>query len=270
MGKNENRYIKEFVEHYKKYGVDKIFIYDNNELNGERFEEVLMKYIKNRFVEIRNFRGMEKVQFKIMNDCYQSNSDKYDWLIFYDIDEFINLKYFNNIKVFLNQSKFIGCDKVELNWIHRIDDGNNLFYENKPLSIRFQKKESNIFKKGFFPQIKSIIRGHISNVKICCLHKLAHGFKSCDGFGRESSTIGIKTLNPDFKKNYINHYFGKSLEEFVEKIKRGSAAIGKTNISLTAKINRYFDIYNINNFKIQYIEKEIGINLSRYKNITMK
>ena len=72
-------------------------------------------------------------------------------------------------------------------------------------------------------------------------------------------------MNPDFKKNYINHYYGKSLQEFVEKIKRGSAAIGLTNISIIAKIDRYFDIYNINRKKINYIENKTGLNLSRYK-----
>jgi hypothetical protein len=42
----KNKYIREFVEHYKNYGVDKIFLYDNNELNGERFEEVINDYIE--------------------------------------------------------------------------------------------------------------------------------------------------------------------------------------------------------------------------------
>ena len=44
--KNENRYIKEYVDYYKKYGVDKIFIYDNNEVDGERLENVISEYIK--------------------------------------------------------------------------------------------------------------------------------------------------------------------------------------------------------------------------------
>ena len=44
--KNENRYIKEFVEHYKKYGVDKIFLYDNNNVDGERLENIIGEYIK--------------------------------------------------------------------------------------------------------------------------------------------------------------------------------------------------------------------------------
>ena len=41
VGKMENKYIKEFVEYYKHLGVDKIFLYDNNELNGEKFEDVI-------------------------------------------------------------------------------------------------------------------------------------------------------------------------------------------------------------------------------------
>ena len=230
----------------------------------------MLNYIKDGFVEIINWRGLQKAQFQIMNDCYQNNYNKFDWILFYDIDEFIYLKYFKSIKVFLSQYKFDKCGKVELNWIHFIDNDNSLsissiFYKNKTLAERFPKKEKNILKKDFHPQIKSIIRGHYPNIKIGCLHKLASGLTSCDGFGRKSNTIGIKTLSPDFKRNYIKHYFGKSLEEFVEKIKRGSAAIGKTNISLIAKINRYFEIYDINKIKINYIEKETGLNLSLYK-----
>ena len=40
LGKNENRYIREFVEFYKNYNVDQIYLYDNNDIDGERFEDV--------------------------------------------------------------------------------------------------------------------------------------------------------------------------------------------------------------------------------------
>ena len=191
-----------------------------------------------------------------MNDCYKTNHNKFNWLIFYDIDEFIYLKYYKNIKLFLSQSKFDKCGKVELNWVHRVDDDKSLFYDNRSLSERFKYKESNILKKDYHPQIKSIIRGVENNITIGCLHKLTSQLSSCDEFGRKSNTFKIYNLNPDFKINYINHYFGKSLEEFAEKIKRGSAAIGLSNTSLIAKINRYFEIYNIDKNKIDYIEKE--------------
>ena len=51
-GKLENRYIREYVMHYEKYGVDKIFLYDNNDINGERFETVIGDFVEKGFVEI--------------------------------------------------------------------------------------------------------------------------------------------------------------------------------------------------------------------------
>ena len=60
IGKEENRYIKEFVEHYKKLGVDKIFLYDNNKKKGERFESVISEYINEGFVKIYNYRGKKE------------------------------------------------------------------------------------------------------------------------------------------------------------------------------------------------------------------
>ena len=45
LGKNENLYAKEFVDDNLNYGVDKIIIYDNNDINGEDFNNVLFDYI---------------------------------------------------------------------------------------------------------------------------------------------------------------------------------------------------------------------------------
>lgn len=70
-GKNENKYIRQFVEHYKNYGTDKIFLYDNNDLNGEFFEQEINDYITDKFVEIVNFRGKKRVLLIMMNDCYK-------------------------------------------------------------------------------------------------------------------------------------------------------------------------------------------------------
>ena len=69
LGKNENLYSREFVEHYKKYGVDKIFIYDNNDIDGEKFENFLSDYINKGFVEIININILiieENLKFNIL------------------------------------------------------------------------------------------------------------------------------------------------------------------------------------------------------------
>ena len=45
IGKNENKYVREYVEWYKHIGVSHIRIYDNNDIDGEHFDEVIKDYI---------------------------------------------------------------------------------------------------------------------------------------------------------------------------------------------------------------------------------
>ena len=46
IGKKENLYAREFVDYYRKIGYNNIFIYDNNEINDEKFEDVINNEIK--------------------------------------------------------------------------------------------------------------------------------------------------------------------------------------------------------------------------------
>ena len=71
--KGENLYIEEFVNHYKKIGYNHIFIYDNNDIDGEKFDIVLKKEIKDNYVTIVDFRGKNTTRqlFEAYIDCYE-------------------------------------------------------------------------------------------------------------------------------------------------------------------------------------------------------
>ena len=127
LGKDENRYITEFVEYYKNYGIDKIYLYDNNDIEGERFEKVIGKYVDNSFVEIIDWRGVKgtSTYYGIMDSCYQTYHDQYDWLLFYELDEFLYLKNYKNIKSFLINKVFDKCESIQLNWVHMSDNKQN-------------------------------------------------------------------------------------------------------------------------------------------------
>ena len=259
-GKKENLYVKEFVEHYKKYGVDKIFIYDNNDLNGEYFEETISNYIMNDYVKIINFRGQNKIQLKAMNDCYKKNFLKYDWFLFYDIDEFIFLKDFFNIKSFLNQTKFDDCKIILLNWVLH-SDNDLIYYDNRSLFTRFKKKGKKI-KNAI--DVKPILRGSIIT-KINSVHQINDNrLKKCDGFGRKKYFEGINDKNPDYEFYYLDHFYSKSTEEFVNKILRGSVAYGPNKRFYI--LDNYFDINEITLEKIKYLEKKLNVNLTKYRN----
>ena len=268
LGKKENRYIREFVEHYKKYGVDKIYLYDNNNNDGERFEEVINDYVKEGFVEIIDFRGKIRPIYRIMNDCYRKNYKNYNWLIFFEIDEYIYLKDFNNVKNFLKNNRFNNCQKVQLNWVFHTDN-NLLHYENRTLKERFPDIVPSLRgkKRGGLMGIKTILRGHIPNIKINCIHSINPKLKSCDGFGNPKNHLGILTDNSDLEYYYIDHYYSKSTEEFINKLNKGDALFVDNRMP---RIITYFSQNKITKEKIDYFENSTGLNLSMFRNKTIK
>ena len=52
MAKNENKYIKEFIDYYKNLGINKIILYDNNDIKDDNLKVILKKYINNNFIEL--------------------------------------------------------------------------------------------------------------------------------------------------------------------------------------------------------------------------
>ena len=265
IGKKENQYIREFVTYYEKYGVDKIYLYDNNDENGEHFEDVIKDYIDKGFVKIINWRNIEKPHFKAINDCYLKYNKYYDWLIFYDIDEYIHLNNFSNIKDFLNQKQFNRCKKIYLNWVFHTDN-DLIHYENLPLFQRFPEVERDaIINNKFSQKVKSIVRGNISNFIIAnnshTSHIITESVNACNGFGKKINLDEEFYLkNSDAKYYYIDHFYTKSLEEFINKIKRGSAVNGKDEKFKLFRIIRYFSINKLRNIKYKYIIKNLGIN----------
>ena len=257
IGKLENKYILEFVEHYKKFHIDKIFIYDNNDINGENFEDILSNYIKLNFIEIINHRGEKKIQIKMFQDCYKKNYKLYDWLLFYDIDEYIHLKKYNNIKDFLIQKRFNKCQSIHLNWIMHTD--NNLkYYDNRFLYKRFPE----VAKIKNFCYGKTIVRGNIENLKFKSTHILDKKLGRCDGLGKIIEIQKRSCKVPDYKLFYIDHYFCKSTEEYINKINKGDAIVDQDIENKYVRIKLYFKFNKITKEKIYFIAKKTHLNFS--------
>ena len=65
-----------------KLGIKKIIIYDDNEINGENFEDILKDYIAIGNVEIIDIHGFESVQFPSYMDCYKKYRSKFFFYCF--------------------------------------------------------------------------------------------------------------------------------------------------------------------------------------------
>ena len=267
LGKEENKYIKEFANHYRALGVDKVFLYDNNDINGENFEEILSEYIKDGFIEIFNWRGKIHPQLKIYEECYYKNKKKYDWFIFFDTDEFIHLNNYSSINDFLTEKKFEKCKLIYFNCL-RHTDNDQLFYDNRTLEERFPI----ILWKSKMYTVKTIMRGNITkNIHFTTSHWLNRRLRGgCDVEGKEvipqrKVKIRNKINHPQFKSYYIDHYCFKSTEEYINKINKGDGIFGYNNRTKMHKINIYFGYNKITIEKINLIENKTGLNLSKFK-----
>jgi hypothetical protein len=240
IAKQENRYIKEFVNYYRKLKITKIFLYDNNDLNGEYFEDILSKYIKFNFIEIVNYRGKYKPQMQAYEDCYIKNNKNYNWIAFYDADEYLYINNFSNINKFLSLSQFKNCSSILINW-KNYGDNDKIYYEPKPLQKRFTKPFyfNNYTKKNkyFYAAGKTIARAGL-NLSWAHLPHYLNNKPICRPNGQILRDYFSK---PQYSKAYIKHYATKSTEEFIERTIRGAV--------LTKDTSRKFIIDRIKNYK---------------------
>ena len=272
IAKNENLYVKEFIEHYIKIGYNHIFIYDNNDVNGEHFDNIIKKYIQKGLVSIINYRGRglnTKPIFDAYKDCYEKNNRKYDWLSFFDMDEFLEIPKKRKIQKFLKDKRFKDCQNIKINWV-LCDNKEALFYEDKPLQKRIKTPNLNYSVNR---HIKSTVRGNLSEnywLKMGTPHTSSNKFISCSSSGKIIKGDSPFNEPPEYFEAYLKHYFYKSFEEFCIKIMRGKCdhSIDKSYL-IKLKIIKNIYLENKNNKDKLFIMKKIfKTDLDKIINIT--
>lgn len=246
--KNEMRYLREFVEYHLGLGFDQIIIGDNNDVDGERYDDLLADLISEDMVKIINLRGLQGVQ-KIFYNAIKEHV-KYEWAAFIDTDEFITFSdlgkkiFGNNIKNFLTSRSYVTAYK--LNWRIYGDNG-HILYEDKPVLERFPEPlDEKVTFHYNFPEnyhVKSILHWsepvHFTNNP--------HGVNECEHY---YTPLGYPVHGGPFNENieyeilYVRHYYTKSLQEWCEnKLGRSYADYLRSDAIDYYPLKDYF-IYN--------------------------
>ena len=233
-----------FLEIYQKLGFNHVFLYDNNDINGEKLEDIISKEKFYKFITIINFRGYRGEyggpQMSSYYDCYEKNYLIYDWIAFFDVDEYLVFNQRNlTIQQFLDNSRYNNCEIVKINW-KVFSDNNQLEYENKPLCERFieEVNQSHIINKVN----KLIIRGNLANFtykKIINPHIIFKSKYACNSNGIIINNT--RCIKPEYKYAYLNHYYTKSIKEYCLKVKRGRAFLKQEFLSI--KLKQYYFNY---------------------------
>lgn len=240
--KQENLYLREWVEYHKKLGFDKIFLYDNNNVNGEYPHQVIGDYIMDGYVKVHNVRGFPFVislsggarmglQSTVYNKCRIENKKEYDWMAFIDVDEFITIGKDEPQDIHLIFEKYgyadNGFEQVLMSW-YTIGSGGKTHYEDRPVQERFiehkdieDTKECKTTMSDYW--VKSIVKTDIPDDKLFKLgnEHSVDDLYSCSEYGLyiPLNNIGECCRLTYFLHNilYVRHYFSKSLWEHISR-----------------------------------------------------
>jgi hypothetical protein len=154
---------------------------------------------------------MEFQQFEALKHGVKQNCDAVKWLLSIDLDEFFVVE--KPMKELL--AEFDDASQVYFSWESFGADG-QVRYEYKPVMERFQKtfdcKEKMQGKSMFRPE-------RMRNWNVHCANLYQ---------GKTVNILHRQIDPPDsfaniYEKAWVKHYFTKSLEEWVQKMKRGCA-----------------------------------------------
>ena len=216
IGRRENRYAREFVEHYLTLGFDHIYICDNNHDGEEHFEDVLQEFIDQGTVSIHDYRNLQGIQVKAYNDIYRDYQSQYEWIAFFDFDEFLTMADGLGVKEWLLPFPD-DADTVLVNWMCYGDCG-MIYDDGRPLMERFT--EPLPYDKAVqydFPNnnhVKSIVRGGLSEISFgknphvpdTAQHCYTAGWKPCEAKPFQKY---------DFSVCHLKHYATKTIEEWM-------------------------------------------------------
>lgn len=212
--KNEGLYIREWIEYHLLVGVDKFYIYDND--STDNIKEILKPYIDVNIVKYIYYPGTAR-QVPAYNNAIKKFRNKSFWFATIDIDEFIVPISTETIPEFLEQFENI-TDGIEINWM--MYGSNNHKSRTDELVIeRFKKRALDDYDLN--RHIKTIFNPRL--VWFAGVHEYKY-FKG-KGVDTHQKPISKYFLKREalLDRIRINHYFTKSEEEYLTKVKRGDA-----------------------------------------------
>lgn len=217
IAKQENLYLRDFVEYYKNIGFTNIVLYDNNDINGEYPQQVIGDYIADGFVIYIDARGKYRYQLEAYTECFKRYRDEYDWIAFFDIDEYLSIQDGRKIDEYLSDEMFSDADAIYFYWLIYGDNG-LLHYDNRPVYNRFLCPNAPYRDKNNY---KVILKGVDSS--------MSYEFTDANAFKwfSQNGQIVVKNADGDivtfknpyesftYSNAYIKHYNTLTIEEFL-------------------------------------------------------
>ncbi|MBD5405699.1 glycosyltransferase family 92 protein [bacterium] len=232
--KNEAPYLPEWIEYHKMLGVEKFYIYDNESTDNTK--EVLKSYIADGTVEYTYWEGKAQ-QGITYDDSVAKHKYETKWMAFIDIDEFIVPLSKETIPDIINNIN--PKTGLSIHWLIYGDNGHKTKTDGLVIE-RFTKHSTKNFYRNRW--IKSIVNPRLVFKMRAHNGEFIGNNLAVDENGKKLSG---HSKHISHNKIRINHYWGKSYEEFQIKKSRPSAACGLSN----THNDKEFEYYNRNDIE---------------------
>ncbi|MBS1095959.1 glycosyltransferase family 2 protein [Gluconobacter wancherniae] len=227
----ENQYIVEWVNYHKSIGFDHIYIYCNDDDPSSLYEKII-PFLSgdNPFITFIHY-NLVGLQFQMYFHFLWKYSTENEWIMFFDIDEFLLLRDVNNIDRFIeNYNKY---DAIYFNWCSFGNNG----YETRPegsVLINYTKRED-----GATPFTKVLIK--TNSIPYKKIYQIPNAPINHDYAGLDENIISCNVLHEDMKNYYEN--FPDSAWKYLNKNDRRKKILEKGFVAhFNIKSNQDFEL----------------------------
>lgn len=235
IAKDEDKYIDEWLSYHLKVGFDRIILIRNN----WKYEP---KVVDDRITIIDDDSNDRTTQNRAYNRIIQEHCKDFEWIAFWDIDEFLVLKKAKNINEFLDDYEEYAA--VGVNW--RMFGDSNITYDPRNNSVidRFI-----MCGKSIHDGIKTIV-----HTKKTDCHVIMYTHHALTPIGRTVNVSKKNYINGTSNWNdleeikgiaYLNHYRNKTKFECMEKCIRNDRGFD-IGMNYVDHFQSEFDRHNIN------------------------
>ena len=198
--KDENKYLKEWIDWHLSIGINHFYIYDNASTIPV-IETINSLYDDTSLFTVVDWSGKyTHMQVEAYNHCLENYGSENEWIAFIDTDEFIHTP--NNVDLNILLDSYKQYAYITIPWV-LFNASGHLHYEDAPVQSRFTQTFDS---ENLFFKYKSIVQPN------CIQSMSVHFAEKYTG-----ETIEVTDI-------ILNHYYTRSLEEWNEKILRGTCS----------------------------------------------
>lgn len=231
--RDENDYLEEWLRWHIDIGVEHFYIYDHGSKESVKdFIRGLGGDIADKTTVI-DWSGLHKnAQPDAYNDCLNRYRGESRWIGFIDADEHIVVKTGQSLPEFLKDyEEFAGVFAI---WVIYGANG-RVWQTDEPLKERFTQISH--WDEWSENAGKTIVQPIYMTEEIIHNGCAANGFHIVDEHKNEISNYTLRTDFPTRDLICVNHYYTKSYEEWVKKLRRGSG-----HASFSRKYEEFFRV----------------------------